>query len=257
MPKYDLSLRPIHYACVSGGKDSLYMLGVILKNLDKYPLEFVINYDLEIDWGWVKNSVNKIESMCTKSGINFWRITPRKTWNELYEKYSMPTRRVRWCNLYYKLDCEKQMIEWIKSQNCRPVAYIGFCADETRRFKYELGNWEKGTCCYPLAEEGITEDKILEWAKHQSIFSDWYKYFKRQGCMMCPMLTRKELAYMYKYERESFEKYFTYVKEYENKFNTYFWNKPCEEIRIVIEKKWVPILEGEEFQASIFDIIKT
>ena len=28
--KYDLKLRPIHYACVSGGKDSLYMLGLIL-----------------------------------------------------------------------------------------------------------------------------------------------------------------------------------------------------------------------------------
>lgn len=24
MGKYDLKLRPIHYACVSGGKDSLY-----------------------------------------------------------------------------------------------------------------------------------------------------------------------------------------------------------------------------------------
>lgn len=48
--KYDLKLRPIHYASVSGGKDSFYMLNLILNNLDKYPLDMVVNFDLEIDW---------------------------------------------------------------------------------------------------------------------------------------------------------------------------------------------------------------
>lgn len=252
--KYDIALRPIHYACVSGGKDSLYMLGVILKNLDKYPLERVINYDLEIDWGWVKKSVNQIEAMCNKSNIPFWRIKPRKNWNYWYEKYYMATRRVRWCNSYYKMDAERQMIEWIQSQNCRPVAYIGFCADEKRRFKYELGNWEKGTCCYPLAEEGITEDKVLEWAKTNPIFSDWYKYFKRQGCMMCPMLTMKEMAYMYKYENESFEKYFYYISEWEKKFNkNYYTGKnPSSVIKKRVIEKWVKILDEEENQFCFY-----
>ena len=134
----------------------------------------------------------------------------------------------------------------IKKQNCRPIAYIGFCADEERRFKYQLGNWEKGTCCYPLAEEGITEDIILEWAKKQTIFSNWYKHFKRQGCMLCPMLTMKELAYLYKYENENFEKYYDYVKAYENKFSTFFWNRPCEKVRERVLSKWLKILEEEE-----------
>lgn len=244
--QWDLSLNPIHYACLSGGKDSLYMLGVILKNPNKYPLDYVLNYDLEIDWKWVKHSVNKIEQMCIKAKIPFLRIKPRRKWLDLYEKYDMPTRRARWCNNLYKLDCEKQMIEWIKKQNCRPIAYIGFCLDEERRFKYQLGNWEKGNCCYPLAEEGITEDTILEWAKKQTIFSNWYKHFKRQGCMLCPMLTMKELAYLYKYENENFEKYFEYVKAYENKFNTFFWNRPCEKVRERVIGKWLNVLEEEE-----------
>ena len=184
--------------------------------------------------------------MCVKANIPFLRIKPRRKWLDLYEKYDMPTRRARWCNNLYKLDCEKQMIEWIKKQNCRPIAYIGFCLDEERRFKYQLGNWEKGTCCYPLAEEGITEDIILEWAKKQTIFSNWYKHFKRQGCMLCPMLTMKELAYLYKYENENFEKYFEYVKAYENKFNTFFWNRPCEKVRERVINKWLNVLEEEE-----------
>lgn len=55
--KFDIALRPIHYACVSGGKDSLYMLYTILQNLDKYPLDCVVHYELEIDWEWTKNVI--------------------------------------------------------------------------------------------------------------------------------------------------------------------------------------------------------
>lgn len=155
----------------------------------------------------------------------------------------------------YKLDAEKQMIKWIESMNCRPIAYIGFCADEKRRFKYQLGEWKKGSICYPLAEEGINENEILEWAKTVPLFNNWYKYFKRQGCMLCPMLTRKEIAYMCKYEHDSFERYFSYIGEYEKNFNTTLWGKPCNEIKKKIETKWVDILEMEENQLTIFDFI--
>lgn len=253
MKKYDLNLKPIHYACVSGGKDSLYMLGFLLHHLDIYPLEYVLHYDLEIDWPWTKKVVEKMKTICASIEIPFISIKPRKSWLELYNLYDFPTRRVRWCNNIYKLDCDKQMVEWIESQNCRPIAYIGFCADETRRFKYSLGNWEKGMYCYPLAEEGISEKVVLSWAKNNPIFSDWYKYFSRQGCMFCPMLSRKELAYMYKYYPDYYEKYFGYVLSYEQKYNTFFWKKPCSEVRKVIESKWLSILEYEENQYTIFD----
>ena len=197
----------------------MYMFLYILNHLNKYPLDCVVHYELEIDWNWVKSVIDLIESKCNEAGIPFYRIKPRKSWKELYEKYDMPTRTARWCNSDYKLDAEKQMIKWIESQNCRPVAYVGFCADESQRFKYQVGQgWEKGSICYPLAEEGITEDEVLEWAKKQPIFQDWYKYFTRQGCKICPNLSRKELAYMCKYENDSFEEYFSYVKAYEDKY---------------------------------------
>ena len=61
MAKYDMTLRPIHYASVSGGKDSLYMLNLILHNQDKYPLDMVVNFDLEIDYPFAKNVVGYIE----------------------------------------------------------------------------------------------------------------------------------------------------------------------------------------------------
>ena len=58
---------------------------------------------------------------------------------------------------------------------CRPIWYIGLCADETKRFKVELNDVCAGVR-YPLAEAGIIESDILEWAKHQSIFNNYYVF---------------------------------------------------------------------------------
>lgn len=134
-----IALRPIRYASVSGGKDSLYMMKVILENPQKYPLDLVFHIELEIDHDFVKKSVGCIDNMCNCLGIPFKKIRPRKSYWELYEKYGLPGRRSRWCNNLYKLDAKKQLHDWIKSQHCRPVAYIGFCADETKRHKYAVG----------------------------------------------------------------------------------------------------------------------
>lgn len=109
MAKYDLKLRPIHYACVSGGKDSLYMINLILNNLDKYPLDMVVHYDMELDWEWTKEVVDFIEERCTKAGLKFVRIKPRHDWNYFYEKKGFPNRQVRWCSNELKADCVRQI----------------------------------------------------------------------------------------------------------------------------------------------------
>ena len=46
----DVVLRPSDWASVSGGKDSLYMLMLILSRPDKYPLDGVVHFELEIDY---------------------------------------------------------------------------------------------------------------------------------------------------------------------------------------------------------------
>lgn len=253
----DLSLNPIHYASVSGGKDSLYMLNIILNNPDKYPLDMVVHFELEIDWVWSKNVIDFMEDMCTKLGIKFVRIKPRTSWNELYEKYDVPVRKFKWCNLYYKLDCKKQLNEWISSQNCRPIAYIGLCADEYKRFKYDIGDWKNQDVCYPLAEEGISEKTILSWARNVDLFQDWYNIFDRQGCMLCPNASRLELAYLYKYYPVLYFNWIDMIRNYEIKFNTLFYHRPIDYISNIIISKWVPILESKEnyHQLSIYDFL--
>lgn len=93
-----IELRPIHCASISGGKDSLYMMLTVLNNLDKYPLDCVVHWDLEIDWDWSKQVVNDIEQRLKKIGVPMYRIKPSRTWQELYDKYNMPSRVARWCN---------------------------------------------------------------------------------------------------------------------------------------------------------------
>lgn len=255
MSKFDLSLTPVHYASVSGGKDSFYMLGLILNNLDKYPLDMVVHFELEIDWDWSKRVIDMMEKRCCEAGIKFLRIRPRKTWNELYEQFGFPNAHARWCNSNYKLDCKKQLDDWVLSLGCRPVAYIGLCADEKKRFKYDIGNWENQDVCYPLAEEGIEEWQILDWARNQPIFEGYYKNFNRQGCKLCPFLSMKEMAYLLKKEPETFDYMFKCIKETEKNYDWKFRNEGADVIEKRIRGKWTNILKMDEAQMSIFDFM--
>jgi 3'-phosphoadenosine 5'-phosphosulfate sulfotransferase (PAPS reductase)/FAD synthetase len=207
----EIALKPSYWASVSGGKDSLYMLNLILHNLDKYPLDGVVHFELEIDYPFIKNVIDYMESECKKYGITFVRIKPRTPWKDLYNKYGFPTRIARWCNSSYKLDASRQCDEFLKSQGCYRVAYIGYCADEIKRFENKAGNKE----IYPLVDAGINECEILEWAKEVPIFDDYYKFNKRCGCMYCPMISMTSLAYLLKYYPDNYSELMKLAKKTE------------------------------------------
>ena len=197
----EVALKPSYWASVSGGKDSLFMLKYILNNLDKYPLDGVVHFELEIDYPFIKDVIKYMESECKRCGIPFVRIRPRRTWEELYEKYGFPTMKNRWCNSKYKLDAKQQLIEFMKGLGYNTYFYIGYCKDEEKRYGKRSVLQE----IYPLVGGRVLERDILEWAKTQPIFNDYYKYNRRCGCMYCPMASMLNLAYLYKYYPENFE----------------------------------------------------
>ena len=206
--KNELKLIPTYWASVSGGKDSLYMLNLILHNLDKYPLNGVVHFELEIDYPFIKNVIDYMESECKKHGIQFVRIKPRKTWEQLYNTktkngtiWGFPTRKARWCNSAYKLDAKKQLIDYMKSLGKNTIFYIGYCADEFKRFEKRVQTNE----IYPLAENNINECDILKWAKTVDIFNNYYLTNNRCGCMYCPLSNKLQVAYLYKYYPEHYE----------------------------------------------------
>lgn len=178
------------------------MLIYILHNPDRYQLDGVVHFELEIDYPFINEVIDYMESECNRHGIQFMRIKPRKTWEELYDKYGFPTMKARWCNSKYKLDSAKQLEKWLKESNYYIVSYIGYCADEESRFVKRLNAKTKEV--YPLVDAGINESDILEWAKSQPLFNHYYETNKRCGCMYCPMSSYLNYAYLYKYYPKNF-----------------------------------------------------
>ena len=216
--KNEITLAPTFWASVSGGKDSLYMLKLILEHLDEYPLNGVVHFELEIDFPFIKNVIDYMETECKKHNIPFLRIKPRVSWFDMYEKYGFPTRIARWCNSKYKLDAQRQLEQFMKERGTYVVSYIGFCADEINRFRYDLNNRSENVRqIYPLAEKGIEEKTILEWAKNIPIFNDFYKFNERCGCMYCPLSSMRGMSYLLKYYPNEYDKFITMAKETEEK----------------------------------------
>lgn len=248
--KNQIQLRPSYWASVSGGKDSLYMLKLILSNLDKYPLDGVVHFELEIDYPFIKNVIDYMENECKRAGIKFLRIKPRKSWYDLYNEKGFPGKIVRWCNSEYKLDAKRQLVELLKSQGLECIHYIGYCADEHKRFEKRKENGI--TEIYPLVDFDIHEKDILNWAKNVELFNDYYKINKRCGCMFCPCANLLQHAYTLKYYPQQYDEMIAYMKETEyivskrrekkycisgcQKYDAYY-------IDNIIHTKWLPKLE--------------
>lgn len=245
--KNELQMTPTYWASVSGGKDSLVMLRLILNNLDKYPLNGVVHFELEIDYPFIKNVIDYMENECKRYGIPFYRIKPRRSWYDMIEKYGLPMRprRLRWCNTQYKLDCKAQFNDFQKSYNNEVFYYVGLCADETDRF-----NDGDDHSIYPLVNEGIDEPAILKWAKTEPLFNGYYKSQLHCGCMFCPCCTYLNLAYLLKYYAVEYEWFMRKVKEHEIKYNTtYFQSNPkynADYVDNIVRTKWLAKLEEKE-----------
>lgn len=168
----------------------------------------------------------------------YYEIKPRTSYYDLIEKYDLPSRKAKWCNGHYKNDCKTQFVSWQKSLNKEAWFYIGFCADEEKRFKKNVRE------IYPLAIEGITEETILDWAKNEPIFDDFYKIASRQGCKFCPNMSRMELAYLHEKYPNDFEYLIQKIREYEAKYKRP-WTNDTQYIDNVLghlEKKWIPLV---------------
>lgn len=254
-----LELVPEYWASVSGGKDSLYMLKLILDNPQRYPLDGVVHFELEIDFPFVHDVVDVMASMCKTRNIPFMAISPRVSWYDLYEKYGFPDRKARWCNSMYKLDASRQLSELLRQRGKRVVSYIGYCADEANRFSKRAGLSE----VYPLVDFNIEESFILEWAKGQPIFNDYYKYNRRCGCMYCPLASRITMAYIATYYPDHWESMLDMIEDTEEKqalklgrpFAVIDKNPKynASYLRKVIPEKWIPRLFNLLSNGGVFD----
>lgn len=238
----DIVLTPEYWASVSGGKDSLMMMKVIFDNPHLYKLDGVIHFELENDYPFVSDVTNIIKNECLRRGVKFVSIKPRKSWDELYNKYGYPTSNARWCNGKYKMDAMKQLKEYLKSNNKYPITYIGYCYDEVKRYVNRKNKNE----IYPLVDFKIYEYDVLRWARKQDCFNDFYKIVNRQGCMMCPLSSYIELAYCYVKYRKVYNHYMMKAMITEETLNISIFqsNKKynCKYVNDVVKNKYSKIV---------------
>lgn len=208
----EIVLRPSYWASVSGGKDSLYMLYLLLQHPERYKLNGVVHFELEIDYPFIKDVIDYMESECKKHGIMFVRIKPDKSWYEYLDMYGFPSTMARWCNGSYKMSAKRKMQKFLKTRGEYLVSYIGYCFDEVSRYEK---HFSKNVEIYPLVDFEVNEDSILEWAKTQPIFNDFYKFNRRCGCMYCPLASKMNLAYLLKYYPNNYKYMMEQVKKRE------------------------------------------
>lgn len=186
--------KPYYCVSVSGGKDSLYMFLELLNR--GFHIDEVVTACLEIENPIETKVKDRIEELCKKSGIIFTRVYPRLDYQSLYDRYDLPNpdRPFLWCQKFYKQQALRELEIRINKLGYTCVTVCGFCADETKRF-YRKG-LKNGTVWYPLADWGIDENTILQWARTCSIFDGWYDSFNRLGCTMCPFCKEAELQWL-------------------------------------------------------------
>lgn len=209
----EIELKQTYWASISGGKDSLFMLKLILKYPEKYPLHGVVYFDLEIDYPFIKEVIEKIKDECIRLKIPMFCIKPTKTWTEILEQQGgkLPTPLVRWCNSKYKMSCSRQFMQMQLQYGNSVNWYIGYCFDEKDRYEKRKAKNE----IYPLVDFEINESWILEWARKQKIYNNYYLTNDRCGCMYCPCMSRKSMAYLYKYYPDNFFYWMDKVREHE------------------------------------------
>lgn len=266
-----IALRPSYWASVSGGKDSLFMLNYILHNLDRYLLDGVVHFELEIDFPFIHDVIDYMEAECKRFGIRFERIKPRKTWEEIFYSSSdttsmrgFPTRAARWCNREYKLDAKRQLEEFMNSLGFYVVSYIGYCVDEVSRYRKRRNASALVTEIYPLVENGFSEPEILDWAKTQPIFNRYYLTNRRCGCMYCPLSSMITWAYLCKYYPENWKYAIDKMRETEA-FRAEELGRPfsvisgrtqynADYLARIIPSKWVPRLEALETETAVIAV---
>ena len=113
---------------------------------------------------------------------------------------------------------------------------------------------------YPLVENNINESEILEWAKEQPVYNNYYKTNKRCGCMFCPMASKMNMAYLLKYYPENFEFMIERMRETEKirerelgrPFSVISSNPKynADYLDYIIRTKWLKILNEKENAAE-------
>ena len=232
-----------YIATISGGKDSVAMCDLLLKN--GYPVDYIIFNDTLGEFEEMYNYLEDIKKhFYNKYGKKIITTTPIRSFkdailttvkrskkesrNGQFVGIPVPIKGDAQCHLRKTLKINP-FEKWIR-KNIKGdyKIYKGYTTKEIKRLPKEKKN-----DIYPLIEYfNMSERDCLKYLKEQGLENILYKYFNRTGCELCPYKTRDDWENIYHYFRDTWEKAKEIEKELQKKQKEYcyfFGNKPLEE----------------------------
>lgn len=240
-----------YIATISGGKDSVTMCDLLLKN--NYPVDYIVFSDTLFEFDEMYTYINKVNvhfQSRYKKEITF--LKPDTT----FESWCFGTLgrgkgkdRIRGLPLltnpcYWRRESKVKPQEKFYSKFDKLVVYIGFAKEENR----SVQNTDKITYKYPLKDYfRMSEENCKQYLINQEMENPLYKDFSRTGCSICPYQSEQSFFIIWK----KYQKVWEDMKKIENKLNgslNDFWftdYKTCEDMEKMFKEK--------NKQGSLFD----
>lgn len=199
----------VYIATISGGKDSVAMCDLLLKN--NYPVDYIIFNDTKKEYLEMQTYIYKlIDYFKSRYKKDIIITHPIKTFEDgIYSKVSkskkesrngdfrgLPTQSFP-CHLRNDLKIyptEKWIKENIKGKY---KIYFGMTTDEPNRIKRDE------ICIYPLFDEfKMSEFDCKQYLINQDMENPLYRHFKRTGCRICPFKSEADWYNTYHYYKD-------------------------------------------------------
>ena len=213
-----------YIATISGGKDSVAMCDLLLKN--GYPVDYIVFNDTLLELPMMYKYIQKLkEYFLSRYGKEIIVTKPLKTFEEMVfgiikqkgaDKFGwirgLPSPMLGFCewrreSKIYPFD------RFLKEKNIENYkTYIGFTLDESKRKSDDIN------LIYPLIDDfKFTERNCQEYLMNQDMENPLYRYFSRTGCGGCPAQSDRAFFEVWK----NFKDYWEFMKYIENRLNFY------------------------------------
>ncbi len=245
-----------YVATISGGKDSVTMCDLLLKN--DYPVDYIVFNDTLDEFEEMYIYIDKVAKYF-KERYGKEIITTKPNWT--YDKYilgertrgeregivrGLPNGSDSFCT--WRREAKINPTEkWLNSLKIKEYKlYIGFTLDESNR-----ANREDDKFIYPLIDYfNMTEINCKEYLIKQDMENTLYRHFNRTGCRKCQYQSDKDFFIIWKH----YPKVWKEFKDYEEKVSQTncidgkYWftkNRSCEDMEKLFKQK--------DKQGSLFD----
>lgn len=241
-----------YISAISGGKDSVAMTDLLLRN--NYPLDYIVFKDtlheFELMYRYIERlsvyfkeryqkEIITLKPKITLEDSIFGKIGERSKSRNGWVR-GIPTPIGYPCS--WRRDSKHKPFErWLKKMNIKKYkAYIGFTADETQR------RMKGDEFIYPLIDDfKMSEIDCKKYLEDREMENPLYKHFTRTGCSFCPAQSdrsfyqvwkhfKKDWEYMEKIEKQLFE-----LEEKGEKVQNKYWfsgRRTCEQMEQIFKK---------------------